>query len=232
MIIAVLLGLIHIDEQSSQIVCIGRCADLVIDHTDCVVCLADIQHGLNEIFTVQTKHPSNTDNKILFQRLADCQFAFQLRLAVHIQRLVILAVRLPRLCSLTIKHIVCADISHLAVQFLADICNVLSATCIDSTDFLHFIVVLCHIHSSPCCTVDHRIRIYFRNDFLNCILVRNIQGNIWCFCYCGAVCHTTVILLNIRAYTLMATLQQFVHHIMTQLTANTCHKKLHVLSSC
>ena len=196
------------------------------------MCLAYIQHRLNKVLTIQTEHPSNADNKILLQRLAYCQLTFQFRLAVYIQRLVILTIRLPRLGTLTVKHIVCADIGHLTVQLLADVCNILCATCVDSTDFRHFIVILCHIHSSPCCTVDHCVRVYFRNDFLNCTLVRNIQGNIQCFCYCGAVCHTTVIFLNIRSYTLMATLQQLVHHIMSKLTANTCYKKLHVPSSC
>ena len=57
MVIAVLLSLIHINEQSSQIICIGRCADLVIDHTDSIVRLADIQHGLDKVLTIQTKLP-------------------------------------------------------------------------------------------------------------------------------------------------------------------------------
>lgn len=112
------------------------------------------------------------------------------------------------------------------------ICNVLSATCIDGTDFRHFIIVLCHIHSSPCCTVDHGIRIYFCNHFFNGILIGNVQSDIWCFCYRRAICYTAIVFLNIRTKTFMATLQQLVHHIMTQLTANTCYKKLHVLSPC
>ena len=92
-------------------------------------------HGLNKVLTIQAKHPCNADNEILLQRLADYQFPFQLRLAVYIQRLIILAVRLPRLSALTIEHIVRADVGHFAVQFLADICNVLSAASIDGTDF-------------------------------------------------------------------------------------------------
>ena len=47
----------------------------------------------------------------------------------------------------------------------------------------YFIVILCHIHSSPCCTVDHGIRIYFCNYFFNGILIGNIQSHIRCFCY-------------------------------------------------
>ena len=84
MVVAVFISLIHIDKQSSQIISIGRCADLVIDHTDSIVRLADIQHGLDKVLTIQAKHPCNADNEILLQRLADCQLPFQFRLAVHI----------------------------------------------------------------------------------------------------------------------------------------------------
>ena len=84
MVIAVLFSFIHVDEQSSQIICIGRCANLVINHTDSIVRLADIQHGLNKVLTIHPKHPSNADDEILLQCLANCQFPFQLRLAVYI----------------------------------------------------------------------------------------------------------------------------------------------------
>lgn len=79
---------------------------------------------------------------------------------IHIQRLIILAVRLPGLCALPIKHIVRANIGHLAIQFLANVRNVLGTTSIDCTNFCYFIVILCHIHSSPRCTVNHSIWIY------------------------------------------------------------------------
>ena len=195
------------------------------------MCLADIQHSLDKVLTIQPKHPSNADNEILLQCLADCQLTFQLCLTVYIQRLIILAIWLPGLCALTIKHIVRADIGHLTIQFLAYICNILRAARIDSTDFCHFIVILCHIHSSPCCTVNYSIRIYFCNNFLNSIFVGNVLCYIRCFCYRRTICYTAVVFLNIRTNTFMTALQQLIHHIMAQLTANACYKKLHVLSS-
>ena len=196
------------------------------------MCLADIQHSLDKVLTIQPKHPSNADDEILLQCLADCQLTFQLCLTVYIQRLIILAIWLPGLCTLTIKHIVRADIGHLTIQFLAYICNILRAACIDSTNLRYFIIILCHVHSSPCCTMDHGVRIYFCNYLFNSILIGNVQSDIRCFCYCRAICYTAVVFLNIRTNTFMATLQQFIHHIMSQLTANACYKKLHVLSSC
>ena len=195
------------------------------------MCLTNIQHGLNKVLTIQAKHPCNADNEILLQRLADCQLTFEFRLTIHIQRFVILAVRLPRLCTLTIKHIVCADIGHFAVQLLADICNVLSASSIDGTNFRYFIFILSHIHSSPCCTMDHGIRIYFCNYFFDIVLISNIQCYIWSLRHRRTISNTTVVFLNVRTYPFMATLQQLVHHIMAQLTANARYKKLHVLSS-
>ena len=226
MVISVLLGFIHIDKQSSQIICIGRCTDLVIDHTDSIMGLAYIQHGLDEIFTVQAEHPCNADNEILLQRLAHCQLTFQLRLTVHIQRFIALTIRLPRFCSLTVEHIVRADIGHLAVQPLADICNILGSASIDCTNFRHFVVILCHVHSRPCRTVDHSVRIHFRDNFLNSIFIRNIQCNIRSLRYRRTICHAAVVFLNVRTHTFMTTLQQFVHDIMSQLTANACYKNL------
>ena len=79
--------------------------------------------------------------------------------------------------------------------------------------------------------VNHSILIYFCNYFFNSVFVSNIQIHIRCIHYCGFICHTAVVFLNIRTNTLMTALQQFIHHIMPQLTANTCYKKLHVLSS-
>ena len=58
MVIAVLFGLIHINEQSSQIICIDRCTNLVINHTDSIMRLANIQHSLDKVLTVQTQHPN------------------------------------------------------------------------------------------------------------------------------------------------------------------------------
>ena len=66
------------------------------------------------------------------------------------------------------------------------ICNVLSATCIDGTDFRHFIIVLCHSHSSPTCSYSR---------FPNQLLTSVCPGS---FCmkkaYHILVCFTTVFL--------------------------------------
>ena len=55
-----------------------------LPYADSSVRLADIQHGLNKVLTIQTEYPCDTDNEILLQRLADCQLTFQFRLAVYI----------------------------------------------------------------------------------------------------------------------------------------------------
>ena len=110
MVVAVLIGFAHIHQKPCQVETIGRRTDLVIDYPDFIMGLAHIDHGLNEILTVQTEHPCNTDDKVLLQRVRNRQLAFQLGLTVDVQGLIVLAVRLPRLRSLAIEHIVCGQI--------------------------------------------------------------------------------------------------------------------------
>ena len=87
----------------------------VVDDANGIVRFANVQHRLDEVFSIQAEHPRNADDEVFLQRPADCQFTLQFRLTVDIQWLVILAIRLPRRSSLPIKHIIRADVSHLAI---------------------------------------------------------------------------------------------------------------------
>lgn len=40
--------------------------------------LSHIQHGLDEVLTIQIEYARYTDNKLLLQNWVDCQLAFQL----------------------------------------------------------------------------------------------------------------------------------------------------------
>ena len=135
----------------------------------------NVQHGLDKILPVSSKDPGNADDKVLFKFPADRQLTFQFRLTIHIQGLIVLAVRLPWLCSLTVKHIVCADICHFTVQLLADIRNVLRAASVDSTYFRHVFIILRHVHGRPRCAVDHGIRIHIRNCLFYGVPIGDIQ---------------------------------------------------------
>ena len=130
------------------------------------------------LFTSQTVEETGEAVKTVDETtLADVsrQLTFQFRLTIHIQGLIVLAVRLPWLCSLTVKHIVCADICHFTVQLLADIRNVLRAASVDSTYFRHVFIILCHVHGRPRCAVDHGIRIHIRNCLFYGVPIGDIQ---------------------------------------------------------
>ena len=227
-IIAVFFCLTHINQQSCKIKCIGRCTYLVINYTHFIVCFSHINHSLDEILTIKTKHPCYTDNKVFFKCSAYSQLAFKLSLTVNIQRLIILAVRLPRLCSLSVKHIICGQIEHFTVNFFARISNILRSACIDSTDFLHLIVIFCHIHSRPSRTMNYSIRIHFGDNFFYRLFIGNIQLNIRHRSYSRTVCHSGISRLNIRTHSLITTLCKLIHHVMTELTVYACYKKLHL----
>lgn len=80
----------------------------------------------------------------------------------------------PRLCALAIEHIIRANVCHLTVQLFTSACNILSTTSIDSADFFHFVIVFCHIYSSPCRAVDHSIRIYCCDYLFDSIFIGDV----------------------------------------------------------
>ena len=106
MVIPVLVGLDHVHQQPGQVQGIGGRADLVAHHPQLVVGLAQLEHGLDEVLAVQAEHPGDPHDEILLQRRADGQLAAQLGLAVEIQGLIVLAVRLPGGLPLAVEHIV------------------------------------------------------------------------------------------------------------------------------
>ena len=124
------------------IIGIRRCADLVTDHPHSVVLFAHVQHGFDKVLAVLAEYPGNADNEILVQCTAYCEFTVQLCLSVDILRCVVLAVWLPWCCTLSIENIVGGNVDHLAVQFFADICNILSSVHIDGTYLGEILLVL------------------------------------------------------------------------------------------
>ena len=114
-IVSVLVGFVHVNQQACQVQRVRRRADLVVNDADGIVRFANVQHRLDEVFPIQAEHPRNADDEVFLQRPADCQFTLQFRLTVDIQRLIILAIRLPRRSPLPVEHIICADVSHLAI---------------------------------------------------------------------------------------------------------------------
>ena len=69
------------------------------------------------------------------------------------KRLVFLAVRLPRLLTLPIKHIICAYIYHFTIKLLSRLCNISCPFGIDSSYLLNLVIIFCHIYCRPRRTV-------------------------------------------------------------------------------
>ena len=112
MVIAVLFGPDHVHQQPGEIMGISRRSDLVVDYADGIVGLSDVYHGFDKILAVQSKDPGDPDDKELLKRFCDFQFPVQLRLAVNIERRIVLAVRLPGLGSLSVKYVIRGKVQH------------------------------------------------------------------------------------------------------------------------
>lgn len=133
-VIAVLLRFQHIHQQPGQVGGVGRRAHLIVDHPDGVVFFAETQHGFDKVLPVPSEYPSGTDNEILVQRIAHRQFPVQLGLAVNIQRVIVLTIRLPGGLALAVEHIVRRQVQHFATHFFAGIRKIPGAVHID---FVH-----------------------------------------------------------------------------------------------
>ena len=120
--------------------------------------LSNIKHSLNKVLSINTKYPCNTHDKVFIKSVRNSKFSGKLSLSIYIKRLVVLAVWFPRCFTLTVKYIISTDIYHLAVKFLADISNILSAICINSLNLGFLIIIFGSVNGCPCCTVNYNIR--------------------------------------------------------------------------
>ena len=59
-----------------------RCADLVIDNTQCVALGSEAQHGFEKIIAISTIHPTGAQDDVAFGEVADDVFALLLGVAV------------------------------------------------------------------------------------------------------------------------------------------------------
>ena len=84
MIVAVFIGLNHINEQASKVVGVGRSTDLIADNAQGSELSAEIQHRFDEVFAVLSEYPCDTDDEIFIQGFADCELALELCLTVDV----------------------------------------------------------------------------------------------------------------------------------------------------
>ena len=227
MVVAVLLGLEHVHEQSCEVQCIGRCPDLIIDHAYSIVGLSDVQHGLDEVLSVEAEDPGDADDEILLEGAGHSLLTAKLRLTVVVERRIVLTVRLPRGLALTVEDVVRGDIDHLRIHELRGVRDVLHAVDIDRLYLRTIRLILCSIDCSPGCTVHDHIRMKLTDDGGNLGTIRDVHLHIRHTGHRRIIHHTAVYRLDIRADTLIATLREFVHHIVTELTIDTCYKYFH-----
>ena len=155
------------------------------------------------------------------------KLAVQLGLTVNIQRLVCLAVRLPRSGALTVKHIVCGKIHHFDAKLFADLCNVLCAKNVDAADDFLLVLILSCIYSCPCRAVDHAVHASLCDGFFYSSCICNIHGNVRHSGNSRSILDSAVLGGKVRAYPFVSAFVKFVHYIMTKLTGHTCYKQFH-----
>ena len=227
MVVAVFLGLQHVHEQSRKIQCIGRCTDLIIYHAYGIVGLSDVQHGLDEVLSVEAEDPGDADDEILLEGPRDGLLTAELRLTIVVERRIILTVRLPRGLALTVEDVVGGDIDHLRIHELRGIGDVLHAVNIDRLYLRTVRLILCGVNRGPGRTVHDHIRMKLANDGGNLGTIRDIHLHIRHTGHRRIIHHTAVHRLDVRADTLVAAFREFVHHIVTELTIDTCYKYVH-----
>ena len=156
------------------------------------------------------------------------KLALQLAVAVNTERSIFLAVRLPRLCSFSVKNIVCADVDHLAVKLFASLRNIFCAFGIHSVNLSFVLLIFCGVNSRPCGAVYHRVRIYACQLSSYRLTVCNIKLLIRRSYNSAAVICSFIFIRNIAAHRFMAAADQFIYNIMSKLSADSGYKYLHV----
>ena len=154
MINTVLIRLDHIHDEAGKIIGVCRCADLIVNNSECVMRFGQIQHGLNKVLSVRSEDPCDPQNEEFLHMLTDSDLALRLCLAVDIERL-ILVIGLPGSRSVAVKYIVRGEIHHRDVQLFTDLSYILRPVGIDpAAGFRHLLRL---IDCRPCRAVDHGI---------------------------------------------------------------------------
>ena len=177
-IVSELLRLDHVDKKRRQIQCVGRRPDLVIHHSQLVVVLTDVQHGADEVLPVRSEHPGDANDKEPVCRLDDCLLSVQLALPVHIQRGIVLIIRLPWPRARSVKDVVRGQVDDLRAALFRSACQILRPVHIDGLHNGPFVLILGKVHRSPGGTVHDHIRRKTAHGFPDCLTIGDVQGNI------------------------------------------------------
>ena len=84
-----------------------------------------------------------------------------------------LVIRLPRAGSLSVEHIVRADVHHLDAELFADFRDISCSACVDLP--AHLDIVLRRVNCCISGTVDDRFDIRLRDHTVACLFIGNIH---------------------------------------------------------
>ena len=147
MVGAVLVGLHHRRQEHRQVPGVGGRTHLIVHHRELVVALGKLQHGADEVLAVVAKDPGNAHDEVFRHEFPDCFLSLQLGSAIDIHRRsgrVLGVGLLPR----ARKYIVGADIYHLAIEFLTNLCNICCAVRIDGIDLCPVFLIFRFLRNS------------------------------------------------------------------------------------
>ena len=210
MIVAVFIAFNHIDEQPRKVVCVSGRANLVVYDAHSVVRFADVEHCLYKIFAVDAEHPRYAHDEIFFEQLRDGELTFKLSLPVHVERLIILTIWLPRFGSLTVEHVVCRDINHFTPEFFAYFGDISRSARIYCAHLWDILLIFRHVDSRPRRAMHDRVGLDFGHYRIDFFRIGYIHFR------------------DIHADRHMSAFFKFVYDIKPELSLNTCHQNFHI----
>ena len=236
MVVAVAVGLAHVDEEAGQVICIGRGSDLVVHDAHGVVGLADVQHCLNKVLAVDTEYPGDAHDEVFLQKAADGEFSLQLGLAVDVERRVVLVVGLPGALPLSVEDVVRADVDHLGVCRARCLGDVPRSVCVDGVDLGLILLIFCCVYGCPGRAVDDEVGVDLFYCSKDCVTVCDIELNVGRLARCAGLVlrggSGNILSLYVGADRLVAALYKFIHAVVTQLAVNACYKYSHSCLPC
>ena len=212
MIVAVFIAFNHIDEQPRKVVCVSGRANLVVYDAHSVVRFADVEHCLYKIFAVDAEHPCYAHDEIFFEQLRDGELAFKLGLPVHVERLIVLAIGLPRFGSLTVEHVVCRDINHFTPEFFTCFGDISRSAGVYCAHLWDVSTIFRRVDSRPRRAMHDRVRIDLGYDRIDLLRIGYIHFR------------------DVHTDRRMSAFFEFVYDVKPELSLNTCHQNFHFIT--
>jgi len=226
-VVAVAVGLDHIDEEAGQVKGVGGGADLVVDDADLVVGPADAEHGLDEVFAVFAEDPGDADDEVFVKEGGDGELSVQLGAAVDVEGAVVLAVGLPGVGALAVKDVVGREVEHLGAGLFGGDGDVAGAAGVDGGDFGDVVLVLGGVDGGPGGAVDDGVGAELIDGCGDGGGVSDVELDVGGGGHGGAVGDAAVDRGDVGANGLVAPGDGFVDYIVAELAAHAGDENFH-----